>query len=72
MSRLTRSDMEVLNERSVNAIVELLDGLLNLPFEDFVSAFDHFVVCHHIIVKTGLNDVLRYHTAYFCTFIEEG
>ena len=68
---LARSDTEVLNELSVNTIVELLYGLVNLPLEDLVSTFDHFFVCHHIVVKTGLNDVFRNHTADFCAFIEE-
>ena len=68
---LTHSDMEVLNELLVYSIVELLDGLVNLPLEDLVSTFNHFFICHHIVVKAGLNDILRYHTAQLGAFIEE-
>ena len=69
--RPVKLQVHMLSDNSIFVNSAMLGHLFNLSLEDLVSAFDHFFVCHHIVVKTGLNDVFRNHTADFCAFIEE-
>ena len=68
---LDLSDAEILNKWVVKAMVEPVDGLFNLFLEHFVCTFNHFVVSHHVIVETGLYNILRNHSADFSAFIQE-
>ena len=55
---ISNSNAEIFYVVSIKTILVLLDGLFDLSSEHFVGTVDHFIVSHHIVIKTGLNNVL--------------
>lgn len=50
-------NFEVADVRIIKATIELFDGFLDFSGEQLVGAAYHFVICHHIIIESLLDNV---------------
>jgi len=66
------SQLEVADEAPVEAAVKLFDRFLHLAAQQFVSAGDHILVGHHVVVESLLDDVFGDHATHLGAFVKEG